>query len=72
MPGHRVLTPALLLLTVGTGCPHDWMIGGTMDEAMQKDYNEKRRETKDCPPHLPRHQECPNPEDQLSCFWVCD
>jgi hypothetical protein len=28
-----------VLLLVGTGCPHDWMKGGTNDRAMRKDMD---------------------------------
>lgn len=28
-----------LLLTVGTGCPETWGIGGTMDQAMARDID---------------------------------
>jgi len=33
------LSPLVLsgLLLLGTGCPHDWMKGGTNDRAMSKD-----------------------------------
>lgn len=39
---HRVLTLALLL-SWGTGCPHAWVKGGTMDMALRKDLEAERR-----------------------------
>jgi hypothetical protein len=56
---------------VMTGCPHDWMMGGTMDEAMQKDLLELRASRKECPPHLPREKVCYGADGQPPCRWIC-
>jgi hypothetical protein len=71
MSGRVRLVFASLLLAVGTGCPHDWMIGGTMDEAMQKDLQEEREARRECPPHLPRERVCYGPNNQPPCRWIC-
>ena len=39
---HRFLMLALIVAS-GTGCPHAWVKGGTMDMALRKDLEAERR-----------------------------
>jgi hypothetical protein len=39
---RRVLTLSLLL-ALGTGCPHAWGKGGSIDMALRKDLEEERK-----------------------------
>ena len=63
------------LLLVGTGCPHDWMRGGTNDRAMHKDTRDLVSDPSD-----DEEEENPCPEDKVAswkcepppCHWVCE
>lgn len=71
----RGLLVLVVVLLVGTGCPHDWMKGGTNDRAMRKD-------TRDLMPAVDEDEEEENPCaenqvatwkcDPLPCQWVCE
>jgi hypothetical protein len=45
--GWRLVFTCTLLLTVGTGCPDIWGIGGAMDQAMARDIEEQMHR-RDC------------------------
>jgi hypothetical protein len=42
--GWRLAVIVLLLLVLGTGCPHAWARGGTIDRALEKDIQERLRQ----------------------------
>ncbi|QRN97425.1 hypothetical protein JRI60_52280 [Archangium violaceum] len=44
MGQRAMLTAAMGLLVLGTGCPHTYRKGGTLDRAMEKDERENRQQ----------------------------
>jgi hypothetical protein len=62
------------LLLVGTGCPHDWMKGGTNDRAMRKDMKDlvpeqsQEEEEEPCPEGKVAVWKC----EPLPCRWICE
>lgn len=65
-----------LLSFVGSGCPHDWMEGGTNDRAMRKDTQEEleelRQASQPCPEGQRRKEQCKEGADgQMRCKWIC-
>ena len=60
-----------VLLTAGTGCPHDHMRDGILDRAARKDTREALK--KQCPPGQKLKRLCdePDDEDEQKCPWEC-
>jgi len=71
MPGRVALASALLLLTVGTGCPETYGIDGKMDKAIRQDIQEGLEEHQRCKNGELKLWICPNPEDTRTCGWKC-
>ena len=59
------------LLLVGTGCPHDWMKGGTNDRAMSKDRRESLSDDDECPDGLTWQEDCSERRSDGSCPVRC-
>ncbi|KFE70015.1 hypothetical protein DB31_5057 [Hyalangium minutum] len=59
------------LLVVGTGCPHDWMKGGTNDRAMAKDMREMLEDDEECPEGKTLRADCVNTLPDGSCRVTC-
>lgn len=63
---------ALAMLVCGMGCLHDWEKGGTMDQAMEKDFKEWVN-----PPPCPEGMtlvadaSCEGAKDAGTCPQVC-
>ena len=69
----RLIACSTLLLAVGTGCPHAWGRGGTIDRATAQDIDEMLHE-EDCPMDVPTWRAlCSNPEawESLECPPKC-
>jgi hypothetical protein len=71
--GWRLTVIGMLLLALGTGCPHTWGRGGTIDRALEKDIQKRLREHR-C--HIGPDQWielCAEPEDWdvLNCPPAC-
>lgn len=70
-----VLGVALLVVTLGTGCPELYSKGGYMDDAMREDMEEQQRQRREeertqpglCPDGKPPKERC---EDGL-CYRRC-
>lgn len=64
------------LLVLGTGCPHDWMKGGTNDRAMAKDMREMAEDVEevddaDCPEGMTWKADCEHRLDDGTCRLIC-
>jgi hypothetical protein len=64
------------LLVVGTGCPHDWMKGGTNDRAMAKDMREmvgdvEDEDDADCPEGMTLKPDCEHRLADGTCPLIC-
>ena len=71
--GWRLAVIMVFLLALGTGCPHTWGRGGTIDRAMEKDIQERLRQQR-CHIGLEKWLElCSEPEDWelLNCPPAC-
>jgi cobalamin biosynthesis protein CobD/CbiB len=71
-----LIAAVALLLAVGTGGPHAWMIEGTNDRAMRQDMKEQvediRRASTPCPHGQSWKEACrENEEGKRICKWVC-
>jgi hypothetical protein len=71
----RALLILGIVLLVGTGCPHDWMKGGTNDRAMRKDMkalipeqSQEEEEEEPCPEDKVATWTC----EPLPCRWICE
>jgi hypothetical protein len=67
------LSPLVLssLLLLGTGCPHDWMKGGTNDRAMGKDRRESLSDDDECPEGMTWQEDCSDRLADGSCPLRC-
>jgi len=67
------LSPLVLsgLLLLGTGCPHDWMKGGTNDRAMSKDRRESLSDDDECPEGMTWQEDCSDRLADGSCPLRC-
>jgi hypothetical protein len=65
------------LLLIGTGCPHDWVKGGTNDRAMAKDTREMLGEEQeddddgDCPEGMTLKKDCTEQLADGTCPVKC-
>lgn len=60
------------LLLVGTGCPHDWMKGGTNDRAMSRDRRESLNDDDDeCPEGMTWQEDCTERLADGTCPMRC-
>jgi hypothetical protein len=70
----RALLGLGAMLLLGTGCPHDWMKGGTNDRAMARDMREMVDDDDDefiCPEGKTAKVDCENPLPDGSCRVTC-
>lgn len=65
---HGVMSA--VLLTAGTGCPHDHMRDGFLDRAARKDTREAI-EAAECPPEEAEEVCETNAQGVWECQWVC-
>jgi hypothetical protein len=68
----RLVAVSVVVLLGSTGCPHDWMIEGTNDRAMEKDFKE-RVNPPPCPEgmKLVADESCERDKDAGACPQVC-
>lgn len=64
------------LLLVGTGCPHDWMKGGTNDRAMSKDMRQMvedgdEEDDAECPGGMTLQPDCEHRLSDGTCPLIC-
>jgi hypothetical protein len=59
------------LLLIGTGCPHDWMKGGTNDRAVSKDMRELVDDDVECPEGMVWKEDCGHRLADGSCRLTC-
>jgi hypothetical protein len=60
----------VVLLMLGTGCPHDWMREGTNDRAMRKDVDESL-DVPECPPGKTWTRDCTRRNPDGTCLESC-
>ncbi len=60
-----------ILLLIGTGCPHDWMKGGTNDRAMSRDRRESLDDDDECPEGMTWQEDCSERFADGSCPVRC-
>lgn len=60
------------LLLIGTGCPHAWMKGGTVDRTMAKDMREMLDDDDEpCPEGMTLKEDCSQRLADGSCPLTC-
>jgi hypothetical protein len=73
-----VLGVALLVGSLGTGCPELYGKEGYLDDAMRKDIKEQERERRreqgipePCPDGRLPAKECKGSGSEMKCHWTC-
>jgi hypothetical protein len=61
----------VLWLAGGTGCPHAFGRGGTVDRAVAKDMEERLEDYPDCTPEVYQELCLSEPHDAQACLEKC-